>query len=394
MCSNRFLILRLIDTRRLFGFETVRPLDTFQSGSSNSKLLKPGCNASQQWEERTLDFLSTTDDIDMIRDICCLPFHDYTAVIETLSRRWDVSLDFYLVVLCEKRNGVGSHDEDEICLWTQSRKAMELLKQVRHPSMRKSFWDWECQLLNYITETHVQTPNRIYDNPAMACFREIFREWAALAFGHEEHAVTSLWNGLVHTRLLHSQQLDVDVQLLAKYELVQKVGLPQSSPTSNSHNQQALRNSDQEQVSYLLVASSLGLTHRQPLDFIRPFLNSIRAIFACDDASLLVRRYTFLETKFALMGEDNHWAYLRRLSLDVFFLDHIISVDPKELARLITRAECKYFLSLTLSDLTTNRQETLRLNTLRSSCLVNDIIATLTADGRLLERITDVVKVG
>jgi hypothetical protein len=130
----------------------------------------------------------------------------------------------------------------------------------------------------------------------------------------------------------------------------------------------------------------------QPGFALQSFFRSIQNVFACEDPALLVRRFAFLETRFAITAEDGGcW---RDFSFDVSFLERITYEDPKMLAESITHTEREFFLGLTSRDFEETEGKTLRchLDATRSSALANDI-ACFAADHHLLTRIIQLVKV-
>jgi hypothetical protein len=183
----------------------------------------------RQWEKGVLELLKSTQDQEMIRKICRLPFRDRNALQDVLSRRWNSELDLYLMSL---RVEVKDHRE-EIFDWPRDRKANEFLRQVlRTRGKPPPVWNWAWDVLNSVTGS--RSPSQIADTVSevinTAVLNVDFREWAGCAFGYDEHGVTSCLNGVEHTRHLLRQQLPKLDRLKTKWESVEKVSsVPESS---------------------------------------------------------------------------------------------------------------------------------------------------------------------
>ena len=145
-------------------------------------------------------------------------------------------------------------------------------------------------------------------------------------------------------------------------------------------------------IAHWILAKSLGLTEHRPYDAFAPFFRSILNVFVCEDPALLLDRFAFLETRFALIAKDDEESHWSKLSFDVSFLDRIIYEDPKILAKSITHDESRFFLGLTFSDFNKNRSQTIHLDAIRSNALANDIVSCF-AVSNFLGRMIQLVKV-
>ncbi|KAH8772430.1 hypothetical protein F5882DRAFT_505901 [Hyaloscypha sp. PMI_1271] len=113
-------IILFFKPHNIFGFNESLPryqFSTFPKRSNKDSQValvpaQPNCDATdplRQWEKGVLELLKSTQDQEIIRKICRLPFRDRNALQDMLSRRWNSELDLYLMSL---RIKVKDHREE------------------------------------------------------------------------------------------------------------------------------------------------------------------------------------------------------------------------------------------------------------------------------------------
>lgn len=197
--------------------------------TSSSALFKmssagPKC-VDNTWEEGVLELLRTTHNSDTIQHICRLPFRDRNAPLSVLAERWDSGLDRFLTSFAARDR------QNEIIGWSRDCKAKELQRLLQRVARRPSVWRWGWNPPSFASQDSSAIADEFHDVINSAIHRVTLQEWASYLLGKEEHAVTSLWSGVLHTRNHLHQQLQ-GPSPRNKYEEVEKVCLFADLPSN------------------------------------------------------------------------------------------------------------------------------------------------------------------
>jgi hypothetical protein len=165
------------------------------SPKASSSPVSKYVDKTSPWEEGVLELLRTTNNPDTIGHICRLPFRDRDTPQVTLSDRWDSRLDSFLISFAARDR------YNEVLEWTRDHKAKELLQLLRPVVRRRPpVWDWSWTPPTFASQDSRLIAKGFHDTIYAAVHRVTFQEWVSYVHGNEEHAVTSLLNGVWTSR--------------------------------------------------------------------------------------------------------------------------------------------------------------------------------------------------